>query len=239
MRPALFAFALLCAVLLPHAYSDYSYSAEVTVAADGTAKVMEKTVFLFENDNERAEYERNLNLGESTIAQWQKFSKSIKFHVRGGTTNVRITAKKEFAVGFNAGTVILEYDIGSPLFNKTAEGSRKTLYSLEPEALAFEVTSARETILGSNMQLTFRLPRDAELIKVAPLPDAGEDNVFTWNGPIARKWELQYSREIPLSREVSEFFADSYNEALAFLPMILLVLLVVIVAFVLVKFRHK
>lgn len=233
------AVLLLSLSALAPAYSDYAYSAYVSINGDGTAKVMEKSAFVSENENEREEFERNLNLGESTIAEWQKFSKNIKYHFRGGINNVRITAKKEFSVGFDVGAVIIEYDIETSLFNKTKEGSRKTVYALQQEALAFEVTNARETILGNNMQLTFELPKDAEVIKTAPLPDSTKDNAFTWNGPIARKWELQYSREIPLSQEVSEFFTDSYNEALSFLPLILLVLLLAIVGFILVKFRNK
>ncbi len=233
------ALLLLSLSVLASAYSDYSYSANVKVNGDGTAKVMEKSVFVFENENERSEFERNLNLGESTIAEWQKFSKNVKYHFRGGVNNVRITAKKEFSVGFNAGTVIIEYDIETSLFNKTKEGSRKTVYTLEQEALAFEVTNARETILGNNMQLVFELPGDSEITKIAPLPDSSEGRTFTWNGPVARKWELQFSREIPLSQEVSEFFTESYNEVLSFAPLILLVLLVLIVSFILVKFKNK
>ncbi|MFH1199894.1 MAG: hypothetical protein V1708_02395 [Candidatus Micrarchaeota archaeon] len=242
MRFIAFAACALCLLgLLGHvaAYSDYSYSALAQVNGDGTAKITEKSVFLFETDNERTEFENNLNLGESTISQWQKFSKNVKFHFRGGIGNVRITAKKEFTVGFNAGTVIIEYDIGTPIFNATKEGSRKTVYTLEPEALGFEVTSARETVLGSNMQLSFELPRDSEIIKIAPLPDTTKERTLSWNGPIARKWELQYSREIPLSQEVSEFFTQSYGEALAFLPLIVLAGLALIVAFILIKFKHK
>lgn len=239
MRFAASAIMLFAAVLAVSAYSDYSYSADVKVNDDGTAKVTEKTVFLFENDNERSEFERNLGLGESTIAEWQKFSKNVKYHFRGGVNNVRITAKKEFAVGFNAGTVIIEYDIETPLFNASKQGSRKTVYTLEQSSMAFEVTNARETILGNNMQLVFELPRDAEVIKIAPLPDSSNDKAYTWNGPIARKWELQYSREIPLSQEVSEFFTRSYEEITSFLPLILLFLLALIVGFILVKFRNK
>jgi hypothetical protein len=239
MRLGLAVLLAACLAVMSSAYSDYSYSAAVKVNDDGTASVMEKSVFLFENENERTEFEKNLNLGESTIAEWQKFSKNIKYHFRGGVNNVRITAKKEFAVGFNAGTVIIEYEIETPLFNMTREGSRKTVFALFPESMAFEVTNARETILGSNMQLSFELPRDAEIIKIAPLPDSATEKTYTWNGPIARKWELQFSREIPLSQEVSEFFTDSYRETLSFAPLFLLALLVVIVGFILVKFKNK
>ncbi|MBU1196982.1 hypothetical protein KJ765_00565 [Candidatus Micrarchaeota archaeon] len=221
------------------AYSDYSYEAVIQVQPDGTAHVTEKTVFLFENNEERQEFEYKLNLGESTILEWQKFSPKIKFHMRGGIANTRITAKKEFAVSFSAGTVIIDYFVQTPLFDTKPEGSRRTIYSLNPKALAFDTTKTGETILGNNMKLTVEIPRDADLLLVAPTPDNHEGNRMEWNGPIARAWELSFAREIPLSQEVNEFFEDAFRQVQEFFPLILLVVLLLVLVFILVKYGRK
>ncbi len=221
------------------AYSDYSFETSVNVNPDGTAHVTEKTIFLFENNEERQEFENKLSLGESTIIEWQKFSKNIKFHFRGGISDTRITAKKEFSVSFSAGAVIVEYDVETPLFNQRPEGSRRTIYSLNEKRMAFDVTRTGETILGNNMKLAFEIPVDAELLSVAPPPDAKEANKLVWNGPIARAWELEFAREIPLSQEVNQFFGDALKRMEDVFPLLLLAGFILIVGFILLKFRSK
>ncbi|MFH0972262.1 MAG: hypothetical protein V1835_06910 [Candidatus Micrarchaeota archaeon] len=224
-------------VALSGAYSDYSFSTNVKINDDGSGHVTEKTIFLFESAEERKAFELNMNLGESTIVEWRKFSSNIRFHFKSIANNTKITAKREFTVNFDAGAVIVDYDTGA-LFGQTAVGSRRTIYSLMPDMLSFERTKTGQTSLGNNMQLKFEYPKDAEFLKAAPdYEESG--NAISWNGPIAGNWDLQYAREMPLSEEVSVFFISTYHTASEKLPLILLAAFSLLVLFVLVKFGRK
>lgn len=239
MKPAVLLVLVLLAAGLAHAYSDYSFEADVNVNPDGTAHVTEKTIFVLETPEERLDFENKLNLGESTILEWQKFSRNIKFHFVGGVINPRITAKKEYALSFSSAAVILDYDLQNTLFTKKAEGSRRTVFTLDDGTLGFDATKSGETILGNGMKLAFTLPKDAELLNVGPPPDTQEANKLVWNGPITRTWELQFAREIPLSQEVGEFFTDAFAKSYEALPLLLFLGFAVIVAVLLVKYRNK
>jgi hypothetical protein len=236
MRNQLLVYLILLAPFTA-AYSDYSFSANVEFSPDGTGHVTEKTIFLFENAEERKAFELNMNLGESTISEWRKFSENIKFHVKGKISNVKITAKREFTVSFEAGAVIMEYDLESATTEQKA-GSRRTVYTLLPDALAFDRTKTGQTSLGNNVVLQFEYPKSSELLKVAPVYEEN-GNVITWNGPIAGNWEFQYAEEIPLSQEVSEFFISTYDNAVDSMPLVLLSGFTLILLFVLVKFRRS
>ncbi|MEK6954701.1 MAG: hypothetical protein AABX01_06835 [Candidatus Micrarchaeota archaeon] len=236
MRNQLLVYFILL-LSLSGAYSDYSFSAHAKINPDGTAHVTEKTVFLFENQQERKAFEQNMNLGESTIIKWQEMSPNIKHHFRGLISNTKITAKREFSVSFDAGTVIVEYDVG-PIFTSEKIGSRRTVYSLTPDSLVFDKTKTGQTSLGNNVELEFVYPKGTELIRAAPVYD-GDGNVILWKGPIAGNWEFAYAVEIPLSQEVSEFFYSTYKNATDSLPLILLGGFSLLLLFVLVKFRRN
>jgi hypothetical protein len=236
MKSQLLVYFLALAVLAG-AYSDYSFIANAKISPDGTAHVTEKTVFLFENSEERKAFEINLNLGESSILEWGKFSGNIKRHFKGRISNTKITAKREFAVSFDAGAVIVEYEVG-PIFNAEKIGSRRTVYTLMPDALAFDRTKTGQTSLGNNVELQFEYPKGTELLKAAPIFEENE-NVIFWKGPIAGNWEFTYAVEIPLSQEVSEFFYATYRNAAESLPLLLLSAFSLLLLFVLVKFRRS
>ena len=236
MRTQLLVYLLVLASL-NCAYSDYSFSAISSFRPDGSAHVTEKTIFLFENAEERKAFELNMNLGESTISEWRKFSDNIRFHFKGKISDTKITAKREFTVSFEAGAVILEYDIESIVAIQKV-GSRRTIYGMLPDALAFDRTKTGQTSLGNNVVLQFEYPKGSELLKAAPVYDEG-GNVITWNGPIAGNWEFEYAEEMPLSQEVGEFFISTYKDAADSLPLILLSAFALLLLFVLVKYRRS
>ncbi|MBI5224817.1 hypothetical protein HY989_03015 [Candidatus Micrarchaeota archaeon] len=236
MKNQLLVYSILLFGMLS-AYSDYSFSMGMKINGDGSAHVTEKTIFLFESSVERKAFEINMNLGESTILEWRKFSEKINYHMKGKISNVKITAKREFDVSFDAGAVIVDYDVDS-IFSQTKVGSRRTIYSLLPDALAFDRTKTGQTSIGNNYELYFEYPIDAELIGAAPVYDSNERKIM-WRGPIAGNWEFSYAREIALSLEVSQFFIETYDRAASSLPLILLPLFALLVLFVLVKFGRK
>ncbi len=236
MRTQLLVYFLLLFAAV-HAYSDYSFSTYVKINDDGSAHITEKSIFLFETTEERRAFEINMNLGQSTILEWRKFSDNIRFHFKGRISNTKITAKREFAVSFDAGAVIVDYDLG-PIFALSNVSSRRTIFTLTPDVMAFERTATGQTTLGNNYQIQFEYPKDAELLKAAPVYEK-EENVITWKGPIAGNWDFEYAREIELSQEVSEFFLSTYRKATDSLPIILLSAFSLLVLFVLIKFRRN
>ena len=230
------AIMLLAAIVSVGAYSDYSFTATAKINADGTASVIEKTIIYFENKDERIAFETKMNLGKSTIVDWKGFSDKIKFHFGGLITEQRITAKKEFTIGTNYGAIIIEYNAGTPIMQIEKTGSRKFIYTLNQKSLLFDQTQTGDMVLGNAMLLTFEIPKDATIDKVAPEPDSKDNSRISWNGPVARRWELVYERELPLSEEVGQFFSETYQEIADSLPLALVLGFSVLLVFVLAKF---
>ena len=223
----LFAVVLACNAF---AYLDQSFSIYARVSEDGNAKVTEKTVFFLENDAERDAFDYYLRLGNTTLFDWQRFSKSIKYHFAGGVSGLRIVAAREFSVHPNAASVTLEYD-SEGVMNTTQVSSRVTSYKLNPELIAF-IFSKGEISLGNGMSFTLELPPDSQEIKVSPDPGPGRrGSVITWEGPIFGKWDVEFVREKSLSQEVNEFFAKSVEDLRRNYLWVLFLLFVVVVAF--------
>lgn len=225
---ALFVFASLAS-----AYTDYSFVATAQVDADGNAHVVEKTVFTLDTNDERSEFDYYLSLSKTTLADWQKFSKKIKYHFTGSITNLKIIASREFAISYSTASVTLEYDV-SRLFKGNQTSSRITEYSLNQNTLAFSSTKSDEISLGTGMQLTIILPEDAFNIRVIPNPSLQkEKKILSWFGPVSGKWEITYKREKPLSMEVNEFFLQLYEQLST--SGILLILLAALAVLILLK----
>ncbi|MEW5955446.1 MAG: hypothetical protein AB1626_02820 [Candidatus Micrarchaeota archaeon] len=224
------------------AYSDYSFSVNAGVKEDGGMHVVEKTVFLFDTDAERTEFESFMNSGENSVLEWRKFSKNIRYHFGGSlvqSESVKISARREYAVSFSAGSVVLEYDVDSQIFVKEETSSRVTRYSLDSSYLSFDVSRNREPVLGSGMRLEMVLPADATVVEIAPIPDARAGNTFSWTGPVIGAWRVVFERERSLSDEVNEFFAGLSQSVYAIVPVLLVLGLIAFVAVKLVKSKSS
>lgn len=227
------AFALLVLAVLADAYTDYSFTATAQVDADGNAHVVEKTVFTLDTNDERGEFDYYLGLSKTTLADWQKFSKKIKYHFTGSITGLKIIVTREFSVSYSAASVTLEYEV-SKLFEGNRTTSRITEYRLNHNALAFSSIKSDEISLGTGMQLTILLPDDALNIRVIPSPGLqNEKKVLSWSGPVSGKWDVVYYREQPLSWEVNVFFLQLYEQLST--SGALLLILVVLAALILFK----
>jgi len=203
------------------------------VDSDGNAHVVEKTVFTLDTDDERGEFDYYLGLSKTTLADWQKFSKKIKYHFTGSITNLKIIATREFSVSYSAASVTLEYEVAQ-LFGSNQTTSRITEYSLNHNALAFSSTRSDEISLGTGMQLTINLPEDALNVRVIPSPGLQkEKKVLSWTGPVSGRWDVVYEREKPLSTEVNDFFLQLYEQLST--SGVLLIILVAFAALILVK----
>ena len=201
------------AFLSPYAlaYLDQSFSIYAKVAEDGNARITEKTVFFLENDLEKEAFDYYLRLGQTTLLDWKRFSKSIGYHFSGKVSTLRIVAKHEFDVHPNAASVTLEYD-AEEIMQMQLFSARATKYTLNTPLIAL-ISSKGEISLGNSMSFTLEVPRDAQEIKISPDPGVlREKNVITWTGPLHGKWDVEFTREKSLSDEVNQFFAKSVGD---------------------------
>ncbi|MFH0974104.1 MAG: hypothetical protein V1817_04945 [Candidatus Micrarchaeota archaeon] len=223
--------ALSCA-----AYTDRSFEMSAKIDADGNAHVIEKSVFTLDTQTEIDEFNNYQGLGKTTIADWRKFSKNIKYHFTGSVINPSIIAAREFDVSYSAASVSVEYDVFG-VFSSEKTSNRITAYRLDESKLAFGGSMSKgEITLGNNMQFEMELPSDALAVNVVPKPGVSqlERNKLVWRGPIVGKWAISFEREKPLTSEVSEFFVQLYQQLSSW--WILLIILVVFVALLALKF---
>lgn len=204
--------ALFLAVLLlgagVSAYTDRGFTMDIQLREDGSAHVIEKSLLNLDSDSEIAAFEFVLKEGKTTLADWQKFSRNIRYHSTGSSFNLRIVAAREFPTGFTAASVTLEYDVAN-LTRLVPVSSRKTLYDVDMGKIA--LGQPGEVTLGNNMVLAMRLPSDALRVKVTP--EAGvnvfpEERLIRWVGPTSGTWDVSFEREITLAQEVQVFFVE-------------------------------
>ncbi|MEM0475164.1 MAG: hypothetical protein QW343_00005 [Candidatus Norongarragalinales archaeon] len=236
------AFALL-ALLAPsacRAYTDYSFVVTARIDENGNAHVIEKSVFNLDTAAEREEFDNYQGLGKTTIADWRKFSKNIRYHFTGSVTNPRIIAAREFEISASAASVSVEYDVVG-VFTTEKSGGRITRYFLNTEKLAFGGAGSKgEISLGNNAKFVLELPLDALEIETIPSPGVARPrrNALEWRGPIVGRWDVRFKREKPLTSEVSEFFVELYEQLSSWWTLLILAaVFFALLAFKLVKGR--
>ncbi len=207
-------FAVFVALLLLaaglSAYTDRSYSLDVQLKPDGNAHVVEKALLNLDSPSEIDAFEFVLREGKTTLADWQKFSRNIRYHITGSVFNVRIVSAREFTTSFTSASVTLEYDVENVTLFKPLS-SRKTGYSFQNHKLVLG-SAPGEIRLGNNMVFALRLPSDAIRVRVSP--DAGavrEGTAIRWFGPTAGTWDVYFEREITLGDEVNQFFLQTFT----------------------------
>ncbi|HLD75709.1 MAG TPA: hypothetical protein VI874_01705 [Candidatus Norongarragalinales archaeon] len=210
MRTFVFLTGFLFFTLSVSAYADRSFSLDVQVNPDGTAHITEKSFFILENKNEIDAFEFVRSQGKTTVADWQRFSRNIRYHLLGGLFNLRIIASREFSLGFTTASLTLDYDVKNmTASNRTS--SRRTHYVLAMDKLLFG-SSPGDLTLGNNVEFNLVFPADAKNVKVSP--DAGvvrEPIRLLWVGPTSGRWDVFFDREITLAEEVQAFFLDLYG----------------------------
>lgn len=236
----MFLLVLLAFAACAQGYTDYSFSVHAVVSADDNAHVIEKTVLNLDTEDERQEFEYYLGQGQTTLADWQKFSRSIKYHFTGSITNLSIIAAREFGIRYTAASVAIEYDLAG-LFNASKTSNRVTKYSLDARKLLFSSSRTGEIALGTENSFLLELPEDAVSVRVVPEPGVQrvEHNKLRWTGPIIGHWDVSFEREKSLSQEVNEFFKETYESASDSYLWVLGLAFLLFVAFKLLKLRKQ
>lgn len=234
MRKLLF---LLLFAALAFAYTDRSFQMTLKLLPDGNAHVVEKTFFNLDSEAEKDAFRYTLELGRTTLGDWQKFSKNVRYHITGSTYDPRVVAAREFSMTGDTASITLEYQANNLTTSQKA-GSRATRYSLRTDALLLSQNRGGEIVLGNNMEFTLEFPKDATEMTVAP--DAGImwlQNAVKWNGPTAGKWDVSYLREKSMSQEVNEFLFELYDNLRS--PTFLIILVAAALLLVFLKVRHS
>jgi hypothetical protein len=231
--------ALFC--LFSSAYADRSFTMEVRLNADGRAHIIETTSITLENQTEKDDFSYNLALGESTIKDWKRFSKNIRYHMQGPiASNPKISAKRDFDVSSDAALITIEYDMVNSLVTPEKANARTTKYSFDSSYLMLETSlKGNKTVLGNGVTLIFKLPSGAREAQVEPQP-ASTENGFKWQGPMVGDWKISYQIEQPMSDEVRKYFAGLYTKAYAMLPQFFLAAMIILSGvFFFLKLRNK
>ncbi|NUN11388.1 hypothetical protein HUU53_01975 [Candidatus Micrarchaeota archaeon] len=196
------------------AYQDYSLSIKTIVDKEGNAHIIQKTVLFLENDNERKTFDFYFNSAQFTLLEWQRFSKTINYYFKGGVSNLTILAALEPNVGFNAVSVVLEYNVDSLMISKPT-GPRSSTFVLDTSRIALANENG-EFGLGNKVDLIISLPANSFNVKPVPQPTLREGSELTWKGPLKGRFSLSYEVEKPLGEEVSEFFVNLQKDAANF-----------------------
>jgi hypothetical protein len=110
----------------------------------------------------------------------------------------------------------------------TLKGSRLMQYSLNKGIFSFDNTQG--TRLNEITSLSIELPNDAVFStkNINPRPKEIAGKLLTWSGPfVSKEWQVDFEREKSLTDEVKEFFADLYQKAFHYVPLIVLSILLI------------
>jgi len=212
MKNTMFFVFLLVFASFASSYADLVLEINVTIDANGSAFVIEKNIFLLENNEEIQNFESYLLRDGLTLIDWQRFSKNIHYHFAGAITGLHIVATREFNYGYTAAAVSMEYNIEN-LFVCNKINERTTSCALDNRKLDFESNEGFQ--LNSGQSVSLELPKEASNIKIAPRGGVIEEkyNEFSWRGPLVGRWDVSFETEKSLSQEVTEFFIGAYKSA--------------------------
>ncbi len=233
----LLVFSLYLLLSPASAYVDTSFSMTLQLSPE-KVHVIEKNVFLLENDGEKTAFSNSLRLGRSTISDWRAYSHNIDYHVFGPLVffnSTKIVAKIDVSVAHRPGVVVIEYDVDRSILEKRLKSSRVTEYWFNTSQLTLDRLRSRELVLGNIDELAFNIPEGDTFSVVQPDPQQRGLNAVSFKGPMASNFEIAFIQEKTLSEEVSDFFIQTYSNAANLIPLLLVLALLLFVWYKLVS----
>jgi hypothetical protein len=212
-------------------------SLHVTLAVnpDGSAHVDERIDIFLSSPDDVELYNSGMTIND--LATWKERIGlgDIRYHMgmaQVDIKNIRIRPQPVERCSTVSGAcfsaLLFDYDVSSYAVNgTTVEGSglfttekfkpRTTRYTLNSNALSFDVTTDGDIVLQKNFILTIVLPKDAKNVYAQPLPKElltmtppfNGAYTFTWENTILPKFEFSYEREESLESEVIQFFQSA------------------------------
>ncbi|MBI4406678.1 hypothetical protein HY571_02075 [Candidatus Micrarchaeota archaeon] len=220
-----------------NAYTDTSFSITYKLNP-GKVGVSEKIVFSLDDDAEERIFSQSLRLGRSTISDWRRYSQNVDYHVHGSlvfVNSTRIVAKRDASLPGNPAVVVVEYEVNPDILIKEVKSSRVTEYALNESLLSLDRLRTGEIVLETIDELVFEISEGSRFSNVRPDPDVSMPNSVSFKGPLSGKFAVSFIEEKTLSREVNEFFVETYSNAANLIPLLLLLALLVFLWFKLVS----
>ncbi|MFA5105634.1 MAG: hypothetical protein WC506_01615 [Candidatus Micrarchaeia archaeon] len=213
-------------------------SLQITIDAqkNGDAKVNEKIAMFLDSQNSVDLYKSGLSIND--LGSWKERTgmSEMRYHVSSAKVsieNIRIRPqpleKCNTVDGTCYATIIIDYTAapilqpaGANATNQTTGmflmenyRPRTTRYTLNPDTISTKKTDSGDILLDQYTTLTIKIPEDAKLESLQPIPPALVDTLvlpskdyhtFTWTNAILPKMELVYTIEDPLEDEIIDFF---------------------------------
>ena len=233
---ALFALFLLAAPLSA-AFEMHSLQVTISVNPDGSAHAQEVISFVINSTESRDLYESTFKYNQLSDYAERIGLSDIRHHVsraQADISGLRIRPQPvercNELLGICQASLIFDYDVNASanatgLFLTDNYKPRTTKFSLNPNALSFDTTTAGDIILNKGTTLTIVLPKDATKIYFSKEPDniaseanaqyeidgninyyVGPERKFSWSGETLPQFELSYEREDSLEGEIMQFF---------------------------------
>ncbi len=277
-RSAVLFLALAVAALAGTAAADFQLNfltVNVALKEDGSVHLIEDYRLFLDTNGSVQLYDQSQEFTGNYIDQWRSLSKlgEIRLHIDSSQAAVpadsviiRPQPKDSCSsAGYPCfATLRLEYDAFRDTDNGTGRRvgvfavnnsykPRTTKYTLNTLALSFERTVTRDIVLPASTLLVIRVPEDAVVTDLDPIPPA----LGARNLPIHDVHEFSYmgrttlaglrmtvEREQPLSREVADFFVSLRRRAVGLLSSteglaLLAILAVGVVSFILLRARQE
>ncbi|HEV8289915.1 MAG TPA: hypothetical protein VGQ00_03130 [Candidatus Norongarragalinales archaeon] len=220
-----------------------------TVNQDGTASVTETITITHYNQTDVQffdEVARRVEERGNAFEAWQTYNAYFGYHIQSGSpNNTRVISKRESTpCGVCTSEIVLKYDVTQPIMTSEKVNERTTRFTLDNSKLAFTTSQSKETVIPPDEALEIILPRESILITAEPEPSNGLDTakkekIVLWRGRVTGKLEMVYEIERPLALEVTQFFVQLYNDALAWAPLLVLGAFALFAAWRIVKIREK
>jgi len=239
VRPFAIAIVLLAVLSVSHAAFTRSFmTMQINVNEDGSADVRNELRLYMTTVDSIDLYRLSIKT-TNDLSGWKERLgiTDIRFYTdtaRAPVENVRVDASQPDTCNSDMtacyGTFIYTYHVKPPtnssgLINVTKYVRPRVIsYALDPNALAFDVSSLGEQFIPDRTSVEVTIPADAVNVAINPRSVEYSDRVpkgadkFTWQGRISLAGaELTFERKESLALEVANFFNDLTKTATAWL----------------------
>ncbi len=226
MKKILFFVFLLFSLSFSHFSLDH-LNINITLNENGSAFVRESYSLIIYGNFSMEMYKNGLD--ENTFEGWQNILKDsieLKTHINQREANITNLILKPQPMepsytmpGIWYGEIILDYNVNPYFINNSIKNNtgivfmdnykpRVTRYKLNNNVFSFKRTDKGSIILDKKTKLTFILPNNAKILESNPKPTEVNNDEVTWQNLILNNFILEYEIEIPLDKEIEEYFKN-------------------------------
>ncbi|VVB73481.1 Uncharacterised protein [uncultured archaeon] len=233
------AIVLLAVLGVSHAAFTRSFmTMQIQVNEDGGADVRNELRFYMTTTDSIDLYKLSIKT-TNDLSGWKERLglNDIRFYTdtsRAPVENIRVDASQPDTCNSDMtacyGTFTYTYHVKPPTNNSGLVNVTKYVrprvisYVLDPDALAFDVSSLGEQFIPDRTSVEITIPADAVSVSISPRSVEYSDKIskgadkFTWQGRMSLAGaELSFERKESLASEVANFFNDVTKTSMAWL----------------------